>query len=149
MESPDVIAYSTLPVSTPDFGMRSMRPTDLAFVFQSWLTSYENSPFARHVSPPLYYRAHHKLIERLLTRSTTRIAHALEDEDTILGWIVFQRNPDCVHYSFVKPPFRRHGVFRALHPEGEWFVSHYTQAWAAIKGRFPTYRYNPYLIWEG
>ena len=96
----------------------------------------------------LYFREQHKLIEHILAHSITRIAHTLEDEDTILGWIVYQRSPDCVHYSFVKPPFRRHGVFRALHPEGDWYVTHYTQAWSAIKARFPTYRYNPYLAWS-
>lgn len=106
------------------FEIRAATLDDRPLIFATWLRSYRHgSQTPRRVPDAIYFARHHELIEELLDLSDVRIAHPPGEPEVILGWSVVELlEPDAegepapvaVHYVYVKPPFRRAGVARAL-----------------------------------
>ena len=101
----------TLPIS-----IREATPEDLSFIFSSWLKSFRSGLICKHVDNTIYFSEHHKVIERLLKRSTTVMACDPNDPATIYGYLCFDRVEGIlvVHYAYVKQTFRGMGVLRQL-----------------------------------
>ena len=99
--------------------IRRMEPQDQPFIFSSWLKSYKkNSDFAKHIPDGPYYKNHHALIEHLLKKPSciVLVAHAGDDLDRILGYLVFEDTDSghLIHYVFVKEAFQGSGIAKAL-----------------------------------
>jgi hypothetical protein len=143
-------SVASLPIDTArPFGIRDGLPADVPFIFRSWLTSYRRSEFARRVRDRVYFAHEHRLIEAILRRGQVRVAHVLEDPDTIIGFLVLHQAPRVLHYAFVKPAFRRARVLTALLPEGEWEYSHRTDDSDRVIGKMPQLTYNPFSAFGG
>jgi hypothetical protein len=141
---------SSRPIATADqFGIREGLPADIPFVFRAWLTSYRRSPFARGIRDRVYFAHQHRLIEAILKRGRVRVAHTLEDSDTILGFLVLSTTPNALHYAFTKPAFRRMHIMTALIPPGEWTYSHRTDDSDRCIAKLPLLTYNPYQAFGG
>jgi hypothetical protein len=98
-----------------DFDIRPGAPDDQAFIFTTWLKCMSReSDFAKHILPDLFMRTHHGVAERALDRSSVHVAHAMGEESVILGYLVTEGSGGMVHFAYVKRPFRRSGIFRAL-----------------------------------
>lgn len=131
----------------PPFRIRPAAPTDVPFILNSWLRHYhEHGEGARHVPNDVYFSAqgHHGLVVKLLRESTVLVACTDDDQDAILGWACLA--PPVLHYVYVKAPFRRLGIGRALLSAGPLdTVTHWTPAVRAWRERGHGYTYNPYL----
>lgn len=131
---------------------RPAEKPDLAFIFSSWLKSFRESEFAKGIPTSLYYREHHRLIERLLERAQVLVACNPESPSQIYGWICFERSrARVIHYVYVKQPFRELGIAKrlleaALAGEEGFFYTHLGITDGKLKERAV---YSPYLLLEG
>lgn len=100
----------------PELRLRQGRKADVRFITNSWLKSYRDSWAVKGCPNDLYYKYQHKVIEALLPSSGVLVLCDTQDEDHIVGWMVYQRAHGLVlvHYLYVKYPFRKHGFARQM-----------------------------------
>lgn len=84
--------------------VRPARETDWPFIFSTWLKQLW---YAKHNSTTLpkdtFFRLHHKRIEDLLNVVEVEIACLEDDDDTILGYAVHDKN----RYVYMRKAWRR------------------------------------------
>ncbi len=138
--------------------LRQIRPTDISFVFSSWLKSYRTSYFAMKVANEIYFREHQKIIEMAIACGEVTVAVNQEDDDQILGFICYEPHRFnsllTVHYIYVKSPYRKLGVGHelmedALHMSGHdkklpIVTTHISKLFDEFVSM--AYAYNPYLM---
>lgn len=127
---------------------------DISFIYSSWLKSYA----AQNKDQPkiTVYKMHRKVVQRLLEDGITLVACMEDDPDQVLGWLCAQRIPKflVVHYCYVKAPYRRFGLARALIDAFEYrpgepvAVSHKGYICKDLKGRYD-FLYVPHLQQDG
>jgi hypothetical protein len=100
----------------PLIRLRPANEEDVNFIFNSWLKSFRNSAFARHIPNSIYYTEQHKLIEKLVKNFSVIIACNDEDASQVYGWICAGevQNIFCLHYIYVKHSFRSMGIAKLL-----------------------------------
>jgi hypothetical protein len=104
----------------------------------------------RNVPTPIYYSAHHKVIERLLQQSQVLVACSVSDPTQLFGYLVHQNVQDLpvVHYAYVKHSFRKMGIMRLLLSEAsigtKGFYTHFTHIAPSLCKEFI---HNPYLAY--
>jgi hypothetical protein len=132
--------------------IRDATSTDISFLFNSWLKSYKASAFAKHITGPVYFDLHHKVIEKLLTRCKVRIACNPTDNNQIYSYAVYEvRDSVCVlHYAYTKEPFRQMGMLGLLLDDAKlpetFFYTHSTTSCGAVLAKLKSKGvYNPYL----
>jgi len=107
-----------------------MREHDHELVVDSWLSSYRNSPATHDTPSGLYYRRQRKVAMRLLGHSDVKVARPPDWPEGVLGWLCAEQCEDTfvLHYGYVKAPYRRHGLGRALitafEPHGRMVFTH-------------------------
>src|SRR5262249_24363713 len=86
---------------------------DLPLIYDTWKNNYRHDslPWSR-VSWQVWEPHFTKVIQRLMATSRVLVATSPYDSDEIMGYLVFQT--DALIWAYVKPPFRREGVFWAL-----------------------------------
>lgn len=140
----------------PKIQIRGATNADDSFIFATWLRSYRHSSqFAKRITNEVYFKRHHKVIERILERTgVTALVAVLPDDPTIiLGYLIgeqFQHMP-VIHFVYVKQAFRNNGIAQALFNEANFSpdhcaYSHRTYELDWIEQKFPGLTYDPYLI---
>lgn len=107
------------PAETPTSSVVSFRklwPGDVPFLFDSWLKSFRKAREVAEVPGHIYRDGQHALAARLLERCGALVAFNPRIPEQIIGWAVSERveTTFLVHYVYVKHPFRRFGIGRAL-----------------------------------
>lgn len=98
----------------PRWEVRLAAPGDMAFVFASWINS------AHHTYPNMHaaeFRAdEHARVQRIIQGSVVAVASVVGAPEDLLGHLVYGkwRRTLAVHYAFVKPDARRHGVLASM-----------------------------------
>lgn len=139
------------------FSIRDGKSGDHSFIFSSWLHSFRDSPFGRHVSSTDYFKGQHAIIESLLAREATRvfIVHSLEDVEQILAYAVWEHTEDgpILHYLYSKLPFRGLKIASTLYAliqaqcPGTVRYTHLPKlADKLLAGK--SVQFNPYLAWR-
>lgn len=135
--------------------MRDAGQADVAFIFNSWLKSNRGSALVQGVSNPVYFAQHHLLIEGLVKTCQVKVACNADDTSQIYGYIVSERvdNAPVVHYCYVKEPYRKLGLGRALFEAAQidiekpfFTTSKLTFRLRMLEQRF-TMILNPYLAY--
>ena len=98
----------------PPYAIRQALPSDLQFVFSSWVSSMRGGEPFCSCDRNWFSAAQHALISRLLQRSTIVIACNEEDPDQIFGYAVFEPRNSVIHYIYIKQMFRGVGICRSL-----------------------------------
>lgn len=117
----------TIPAPPPDvepalYGMRNGRASDHSYVIESWLTCTLHSSRARGMRPSLYKYEAKASFRAVLARPsvTLRVAHVPDDTDAILGWAIYEIDPEnafrlpVVFFVYVRKPMWGNGVARDL-----------------------------------
>lgn len=138
----------TIPIS-----IREALEGDIPFIFSSWLKSHRPGLICKHVDNTIYFSEQHKLVERLLKRSTTMVATDPADPATIYGYVTFERIEGIlvVHYAYVKHTYRAMGVLRQLLKslDHDWSVAglftHSTQIAMRLSLKY-NLLYHPYIL---
>lgn len=90
---------------------------DMAFVYDSWIKCWRESPWAGVVRNNDIYEVTRSVIQDLLARGAKiEVACARHDETRILGWACTERIPNgfVAHFVYIKDPFRRRGLASEL-----------------------------------
>ena len=116
--------------------------SDHNFVFDSWRRSFADSDFSKPINALVFFKGHHRVIEKILEKGQVEIACSKEFPEEIRGWIAYDR--DCLHFIYVKSPFRRFGVSRLL-MNGHNFKE-YSHLNDNVKYILPGATYNPYTF---
>ena len=133
--------------------IRDATETDVNFIFNSWLKSYRDSEFAKHIANEIYFAEHHKLVERLLKTNNVSVACDQSDPDHIYGFICAGHTDGIftVHYLYVKHTFRRFGIATALldnlghNKSSIGIYTHHTLA-APLFAKAYNLVYHPYVL---
>ena len=139
------------PVLEDQLQVRAAEPSDLAFIFKTWLKSYYySSPAVLHIPPEVYFHEHHKVAERLLRKSVVPVVCQRSAPGVLLGFAVLEMStPLCLHWLYVKNAWRKMGVAAKLLGSIDLNTCVYSHWTHAIKGwtaaRWPRLRYDPYL----
>lgn len=161
------------------FTVRKGNQEDIPFIYSSWSRSFRYAivqsrevvegeyPCIRcnktelveagfkgngFIEDQIYRHGQRQLIERLLRSSDILVATSSEDQDTILGYIVYQP-PQTIHYCYVKEGFRKLGICRALvnltHTEGgDRYTSRTTDSNGTTEINLPvTYTTHTTVAW--
>lgn len=146
---------------TPPLRIRDWDLEDWPFVLSSWLRSYHDRPSespAVDVPNELYFAdaGQHGIVTSIFNDVDTRIVVACSEDDwrAIFGWAAFgPTEPATLHYVYVKSPYRKLGVARALlsrltdEPQPETIhCTHWTRALRTWRARGLPYVYNPYAL---
>lgn len=127
--------------------IETARPDDREFIRDSWRKSYRESPRTCRWPTEAYAVWISAEMDRLLQRSEVRVARPGDWPEGIVGWVAAEQQPEAfvVHYAFVKPLFRRHGVLTRLvesfGPEGALVFS-------ALRPPFSNYLKQRGFAWE-
>lgn len=124
------MSQENLPLS-----IRHANDTDIPFIFSSWLKSFRDSGLlVRAIPHTIYFTNHHKLLQKLIKRSTVYVACSPTDSSQIYGYIVAEyiEGTFVLHFIYVKHSFRKLGVGKALfnsfkHEGGASCCSHLTK----------------------
>lgn len=118
-------------------------------VFASWLNSFEKYRDLR-IARALFYQEHHNAVAAVLSDPNSRVLMAVapEDDDHILGWVAGSSRPEgsFLHYTFVKPLYRRTGIATGLIQSLGLFdaYTHHTPDARLVVGKavFDPYRFH-------
>lgn len=123
-------------------GVRPAAPTDLPFIYSTWLRSlYWNHPYYGLIDKKTYFDHYKVVIERLVADSEVSVFCLKSSPDVILGYCVWQRNR--LHWIYVKRAWRRFGIGKRLVPPGIDTVSHLSPL--GLKLKPPSWKFNPFL----
>lgn len=126
---------------------------DKNFILNSWLKSYRNSPFAKQMINPVYFKNHEKLLKTLISSCLITIACNPEDEWQVYGYIVFENlgnDVSVIHYAYVKRTFRKLGIakqiFESINPQNTpSFYTHHTKHVDYLKNK-ASLIFDPYKL---
>lgn len=132
---------------------------DVAFIYNSWLKSFRgNSAWAKDIPAQIFYDNHKRVLARILGESGVVVACNPESPEQIFGYGVYQptsAHVAVVHFVYVKHPFRRLGIGRAIHQTAlrlaehddslPSVATHITSAWEVLREKWNMV-YNPYMI---
>lgn len=131
--------------------IRAGAPSDVPFIFSTWLRGYRRSSFARPIPSATFFSIHHQVIERILSRPSTQVyvACAPDDHDSILAYVVSE--PQVLHWLYTKMLYRGHGLAKALIKESgldpaDMTFTHLSEMGPELQARYPHAKYNPYLL---
>ncbi len=133
--------------------LRDATEADVGFIFNSWLKSFRSSNFCKYVDNSIYFQGHHTVVEKLLKRSTTKIACDPAKPEEIYGYITYETIDGifCLHYAYVKHTFRNLGIFKSLlaasgfTSDSAGIHSHSTNVCANWGAKFKLI-YHPYVL---
>lgn len=136
--------------------IRPMKEEDKKFIFASWLNNYkDSSAFAKRIRRDTFFKNHHLIIEHIFAKADTKvmIAYPQTDDDSILGYLVFEDSPDghVVHYTFIKAAFQGLGIAKQLITESgvdyeKCIFTHFTYSMGDILKTHEGPQYDPYRI---
>lgn len=140
------------------FTIRTAKNEDLGFILNSWLKSYRDSIFSQSIKDYNYYPYQEERIKGILNAegSAALIVCDPEDEDHILGYVVFNAFGPMLHYIYIKRHFRGFGLAKYLLEgvKAHWgeykdqpvICTHIPKgAWRTVSRKFKL-DYNPYVI---
>lgn len=133
--------------------------SDLSYVTDSWRRSYEYSKWSGTLPTKVYVEAYKAAIQHLLDLPSTKILIVCTekndeldlDENFIIGYVVYDLDRPVVHYLYIKEPFRRKGIGKALLTravgDAPFKYTFRTAGCEYLRGRFHA-QFNPKLIRE-
>lgn len=136
---------------------RAPTEEDLPFIYSTWLKSYRNTDWAKHMSNDTYY-FHHKAICAAILESPTTVTTLICDEsdpEQLYGYVVAQviGGKPLLHFAYIKYNFRKLGLMKSLiqhlgyfNTSGQVnFITHLPRNYTALRTKY-NLEYNPYLL---
>lgn len=132
------------------------KDTDEDFIYSTWIRNYKHSSyFAKRIKPSVFFKEHHIVIDHLMQKPemVCLVAHPKNDQDTLLGYAVFEKLDDrhVVHFTYVKDAFRMMGIAKTIYKTAEIDMaklsfSHWTMPVDELIKKYPDIIYNPYKL---
>ncbi len=99
----------TLTVQGERMVMRAMCPSDRGFIASTWGKSYRERS---RILGAAFRDLHPRMVDGCLARGEARIVASEHSPGTIFAWA--SGEPGLLHYAYVIPELRGHGIARAL-----------------------------------
>lgn len=98
------------------YKIRLARPEDFNFVANSYLKSYRTAPETKAMVNDIYFPEYKTRLEHMARSGSILVACSQDDEDQIFGYCIVGNigNYSLLHYVYIKFPFRRVGLAKAL-----------------------------------
>lgn len=132
--------------------IRQPKPSDLSFIQATFSKCIKNeSNLGRSCSPKIFFREFNQVVDNLLSKSEVAIACSQENEDVILGYMIYES--DTIHFVFVKSAFRQMGIAKelvehAFNDKEKIYCSFSTNDSKRIKDRYPNLIFNPFSLYS-
>ena len=144
---------------SPLFPIRKLRPTDVAYIADSWVRSCR-SQYPISEMPAKVIKKFGERVCALVSVAEVLIAHDPQNDDVIYGFICYEKglflgqNTPTLHYIYTRRDFRKLGIASALFQaafKDEQAPIAYTQLTRSIKNASLKEKWNlgdfdPYLI---
>lgn len=128
--------------------IRDMLPEDKNFILATWLrgTFYGESVYS-NMPKSLFMDKYHKVLEFLLTNPNTkvRVACLKDDADVILGYSVFTKDSNTLHWVFVKKSWRGIGIARDIVPSSITTITNLTKIGNSIAKK-KQLTFDPFIV---
>lgn len=137
---------------------RPAKPSDVPFVFDSWLRSFRLAHAAGPIPMDMYYPVYRRVLERLLARPGVEVLLAeFAGVDVIFGYLVHERGyrrprsdeaTPLVHYCYVRESSRQQGIAAGLFAAagiGREFTYTFKSA-AVCSARLKPARFDPLAV---
>lgn len=137
------------------WSIRKAQPTDIPFIYSSWLKSFRHNSLLgkSSIRTSVFYENYREILDFLLAKSNILVACLSDEPEVILGYLVYE--PEIVHYSFVKEPFRHLGIATNLLAKADLpsfkpvCYSHLTSGLSrTISEKYPNFIYNPFVLYQ-
>lgn len=141
---------------------RAALPDDEAIVFNAWLLAHrKHGDWPPRLSSQRYFAEHKATIAKLIARSRMLVACNEARPSQVLGFVCWEggNGEQTLHWLFVKQPFRRNGIGRALldqarlnQPHGQGLTldevrcSHWTMRAEQLRAAGHRWRYDPFAL---
>lgn len=132
---------------------RPPKATDLNFIFASFSNSMKReSELGRSCRSSIFFPDFQKVIDRILATSQVLIACSPEEENAIMGYLIYER-PETVHFAFVRPSCRMKNVARDMIEEvmpgsKNIIFSLITNDAKKISKKYPEFTHNPLILFN-
>jgi ribosomal protein S18 acetylase RimI-like enzyme len=123
--------------------IRDALPSDLAYVKNTWVKSFGDSPWGQSLNRAVYREGHSRLVEALTERCAIAIACDTEDTDVVFGWLAYEGG--VVHFCYVREAMRRQGIARSLLGDKADVAQQYTHPAGRVRVP-PKWVWNPYAL---
>ena len=133
-----------------EFRIRLADSSDLNFIYDTFLNSlHYDTELGKSCRNDIFYPEYQKIIDRILLRSTIKVACHQEEPSVIFGYLIFE--PDILHYCFIKQSFRRLGIATALFNDS--FTNGFVYATHLTRSGVPTLKkfnliFNPFILYK-
>ena len=134
----------------PSWIIRSQLESDIPFLYATWTNCIKTSSSLGKLfrNGSVFYKAFHELIDQILLAPDSKIFVACLPDDThvILGFMVTQGK--IGHFLFVKRPFQRMGIGKALYQAAgsPQEYSFQTNSLHSTLEKMPELIYNPFKV---
>lgn len=91
--------------------IRKAVQSDYVFIMDSWMRCLRKSPDS-YLPDELFFPANRTVAARLLQSASCDVLVTPDNHDTILGYIVYEKN--VVHWIYIKRDFRESGLAKLL-----------------------------------
>lgn len=131
--------------------LREPKKTDIPFIYQTWLNSFRYDSWSKATAKSVFFDHYKLVIDEILSNSKTLIACLPEDEDIILGYLVYESQ--IIHYIFVKNDFRKYGIAanlvnHSMDLEQPITITHRTKTALPILNN-KNWIFNPFKLYKG
>lgn len=131
--------------------IRDVVQGDVNFIMSTWLKGllYGGDEYFRKIPKDVYFANHHKVLEQIISRPTTKIkVCCLKDStDVILSYCVYSEagEKSAVAWCFTKKDWRGIGLSKSLWPNNVFAVTNLTRVGESILRKYGKVVFNPYL----
>lgn len=126
---------------------RPVTQLDHPFIYSTWLKGlYWGSEWFQMIPWGVYRIGYRNAIAAILTRNRGIVACLTEDPDVVVGYAIVSPDGGALHWAYVKRPWRKLGIARAMVPTFHT-VTHLTKTGRAImRAKAPDAIFNPFAI---
>lgn len=129
------------------YKVREYRESDKPFILSTALKGlYYGNSFFSLMPKDVFMENYSKVLNHLVSKSLIRVACLPEDEDIILGYSMFSKYADTLHYVFVKQKWRTKGIGRSLCPTPATYTHFTDLGLNLVKTKLPDCIFNPFSL---
>lgn len=133
---------------TESIVIRPFREQDKNFILASWLRGlYYGGSWFSEIPKDVFMAYYHEHLERILKLSNTeiKIACLSSDNDVIIGYALFAKAQNALHWIHVKKNFRGIGVSKQLIPEDVRTATHANRVGLLLL-KTRGWSFNPFIL---
>lgn len=127
--------------------IRDMKEEDKNLIFSTWLKGlYYGDSWFSQIPKNIFMNSYKQVIIRAMTDPaiSIRVACLKDDLDVVIGYSVLSKDGKAIVWCFVKSPWRKQGIGRALLPQSPQYATLLTTLGKELIKKVPGLVFNPF-----